>query len=332
VLFSVGAGDVAKPLHTSTRTSNSILNAIVVSGPTASGKTPLALALAERHGANAAEIVNFDSVQLYRDFDLGTAKPSPAELARVPHHLIGVADAAAPWTAGEYARRARPIVADILRRGKTPILVGGTGFYLRALLQGLSLLPASSSDMRRRLATRPRLYELLRRLDPEAARRIAPADREKIIRALEVRLLTRRPMAEAWRQAPPEPSTAIRPLKLALRPDRAALYARIDRRAAMMFSGGIQEETRRLLARYPADLRIWIAHGYKQACDIVLRGAPEAQALAEAQQEQRRYAKRQWTWLRSDPGYLWLDGFGDDPAIQQAAVNQIKAALNPPVD
>ncbi|HXR98009.1 MAG TPA: tRNA (adenosine(37)-N6)-dimethylallyltransferase MiaA [Terriglobales bacterium] len=300
-----------------------------MSGPTASGKTALALALARQlGGTGSVEVVNFDSVQLYRDFDLGTAKPTTSELEEVPHHLIGVADAASPWTAGEYARRARPIVADILRRGKLPILVGGTGFYLRALLDGLSALPQSSRELRHRLAAHPRLHELLRRLDPGAAARIAPGDREKIVRAVEVRLLTRRPVADAWQAAPREPFAEIRALKFALRPERAQLYERIDRRAEIMFSGGIQEETRRLLRRYPADVRIWIAHGYKQACDIVLRGVPEAQALAEAQQEQRRYAKRQWTWLRSDPDYHWLDGFGDDPVIQQTAANQTKAALN----
>ncbi|MGH9482113.1 MAG: tRNA (adenosine(37)-N6)-dimethylallyltransferase MiaA [Terriglobales bacterium] len=297
---------------------------VVIAGPTASGKTALALALAAARGG---EIVNFDSVQLYRDFDLGTAKPSPREQALAPHHLVSVADARAPWTAGEYARRARPVVEAIAARGRLPILVGGTGFYLRALLEGLSPAPASPAALRRRLqAMDPaRLRRLLLRLDPDAAARIAPADASRAVRALEVRLLSGSPQAAGWRAAPPQPWAEVRALKLGLAPERAALYARINRRAAEMFSGGIQEETRRLLPRYPADLRIWSSHGYKQACDIVLHSADPAAALTEAQQEQRRYAKRQWTWFRADPALHWLAGFGDDPALHPSAL-----ALLPP--
>lgn len=293
--------------------------ALVIAGPTASGKTALAVWLARQL---EGEIVSFDSVQLYRDFDIGTAKPSAAELAAVPHHLIGVADAHHSWTAGEYARQARPVVEDIARRGKLPVLVGGTGFYLRALLQGLSPAPVADAGLREKLRRRDpeRLHRLLRRLDPEAAARIQPRDAERAIRALEVRLLTGKPMGDTWRAAEPQPWRELRPLKFGLAPDRAALYQRIHDRAAAMFAGPIQEETRRLLPKYPPELRIWTSHGYKQACDIVLRGAHPAAALAEAQQEQRHYAKRQWTWFRADPEFHWLPGFGDDPAIQQSAL------------
>lgn len=301
---------------------------IVIAGPTASGKTAMALALAERCGG---EIVNYDSVQLYRDFDIGAAKPAAEELARVPHHLIGVADARQPWTAGEYARRARPVIEAVAARGRLPVLVGGTGFYLRALLDGLSPAPTSPEALRRRLQalTPERLRRLLLRLDPEAAVRIAPRDASRAVRALEVRLLSGRPQATGWRAAPPRPWTAARPLKLGLAPARAALYARINRRAAAMFSGPIQEETRRLLPGYPAHLRIWSSHGYKQACDIVLRGADPAVALAEAQQEQRHYAKRQWTWFRADSAFHWLEGFGDDPTLQRAALDLAASWLAP---
>jgi tRNA dimethylallyltransferase len=214
------------------------------------------------------------------------------------------------------------VIEDVARRGKLPVLVGGTGFYLRALLQGLSPAPPASAPLRQRLRRRApeQLHRLLQRLDPEAAARIQPRDAERAIRALEVRLLTGRPMGDTWRAAAPQPWLELRPLKLGLAPERAALYQRIHERAAAMFSGPIQEETRRLLPIYPPELRIWTSHGYKQACDIVLRGANPAAALAEAAQEQRHYAKRQWTWFRADPAFHWLPGFGDDPEIQNAAL------------
>lgn len=305
--------------------------ALIVAGPTASGKTALALSLAESlRPRTSCEIVNFDSVQLYRDFDLGTAKPSVEELARVPHHLMGVADAHAPWTAGEYARQARPVVEAILQREHLPILVGGTGFYLRALLGGLSAAPGGNAALRQKLRRRTpeQLHRLLLRLDPEAGRRIAVRDASRAIRALEVRLLSGQTMGQVWSGAPPQPWRELQTLRLGLAPERAALYERINRRAAQMFSGAIQEETRRLLAQYPAELRIWTSHGYKQACDIVLRGADTAAALAEAAQEQRHYAKRQWSWFRADRAMHWLPGFGDDTAIQAEALALVRAAIH----
>ncbi|MGH9488295.1 MAG: tRNA (adenosine(37)-N6)-dimethylallyltransferase MiaA [Terriglobales bacterium] len=300
----------------------SVTNAIVVAGPTASGKTALALALAERlRGEAECEIVNYDSVQLYRDFDVGTAKPAREELLRAKHHLIGSVDARAPWTAGEYARRARPVVKEIASRGCVPILAGGTGFYLRALLSGLSPAPAADAKLRERLRRRSpmQLHRLLQRLDPAAAACIAPRDASKAIRALELRLLTGHARGEIWQAAPAQPWSTLRTLRLGLVPARAALYARINGRAVAMFAGPIQEETRRLLAAYPAGLRIWSSHGYKQACDILLHGADPAAALAEAQQEQRHYAKRQWTWFRADGGMHWLAGFGEETAVQEEA-------------
>ncbi len=302
------------------------LTLAVVAGPTASGKTALALALAEQLNG---EIVNFDSMQLFRGFDLGTAKPSPAEQARVPHHFIGEFEPTEAMTAGEYARRARPRLAAIAAGGRLPVLVGGSGFYLRALLDGLSPLPPASPELRRRLRRRSpeRLHRLLQRLDPEAARRIAPRDAAKAIRALELRCLTGKPRQAAWSAHPPEPMPAVRALKLGLAPPRAALYARIDRRAGEMFAGGIQAETRRLLERYPADLKLFAAHGYKQACDLLLRHADFNAALAEARQEQRNYAKRQFTWFRRDPEIHWLAGFGDEPAVQAAALDWARSKL-----
>ncbi|HVB40939.1 MAG TPA: tRNA (adenosine(37)-N6)-dimethylallyltransferase MiaA [Terriglobales bacterium] len=295
------------------------LTLVVVAGPTASGKTALAVALAE---GLKAEIVNFDSVQLYRDFDVGAAKPEAEELGRVPHHLLGVVDARHPWTAGEYARQARPVIEAVGRRRGCVVLAGGTGFYLRALFDGLAPAPAGSPELREKLRRRApaQLHRLLTRLDPEAAARIAAGDAAKAIRALEVRLLTGGPQAALWRAAPPSGWSGVRVLKLGLNPGRAALYERINARAARMFAGPLPAEARRLLATDPPQLRIWSSHNYKQACDIVLHGAAPAAALAEAQQEQRRYAKRQWTWFRADAATVWLNGFGDEVEIQQQAV------------
>lgn len=303
---------------------------LVVAGPTASGKTALALALALHfHG----EIVNFDSMQVYRDLDVGTAKPTAEEMTRVPHHLIGEISPQEPCTAGEYARRGRQRLLKIAARGRLPVLVGGTGFYLRALLEGLFEGPPADEALRQRLRARvlqrgPEfLHRLLRRLDPDAAARIAPRDAAKAIRAIEVRLLTGKPMAQLWQERASQAFTPAQPVKLGLNPPRARLYQRIDERAAVMFAGGIQEETRRLLARYPAGLRVFESHGYKQACDILLRGARTSDALAEAQQEQRNYAKRQWTWFRRDPRMHWLNGFGDDPTLQNEAIAWVEREL-----
>lgn len=295
---------------------------LVVAGPTASGKSALALFLAQRSGG---EIVSFDSMQLYRGFDVGTAKPSAAELARVPHHFISEADPERPWTAGEYARQARPRLRAIAARGRLPVLVGGTGFYLRALLEGLSEAPPRAPAVRERLRARlarrgpEALHCLLRRLDPEAAQRIAPRDAARVIRALEVRLASGRRLSEYWRAAP-APLLGARPRILGLDPPRAELYRRIDIRAAAMFrSPGIVEETRGLLARHNAELAVFQAHGYKQAVDILCGSATPDCALMDARLEQHRYAKRQLTWFRRQTPVHWLPGFGDDPAIQAQA-------------
>lgn len=304
---------------------------VIVAGPTASGKSALALALA-RHWQG--EIVSFDSMQVYRGFDIGTAKPGAEELAQVPHHFISEADPSEPLTAGEYARRARPRIRAIAARGALPVLVGGTGFYLRALLEGLAPAPPRSVAVRARLRNRAErrgpesLHRLLRRLDPVAAARIAPRDAARSIRALEVRLQSGRPLSEWWRIAAAEPFAGVEPHFLGLNPPRAALYSRIDARAAAMFrTPGLVEETQALLATYPADLAVFEAHGYRQACDVLLRGAPRAQALAAAQQEQRQYAKRQMTWFRREPRMHWLAGFGDDPAIQAEALAWVRRRL-----
>ncbi len=309
--------------------------AVVIAGPTASGKTALALALAEALGG---EIVSFDSMQLYRGFVIGAAQPTAAELARVPHHFIAECDPRQPLTAGEYSRQARLRIRAIVARGRLVVLVGGTGFYLRALLDGLFSAPpldaTAQAQLRRRLRDRvarrgpAALHAILRRLDAAAAG-IAPRDAARTIRALEVRLLTGQPISRWWAEHPPEAFTGVRPLLLGLAPPRAELYRRIDLRAQAMFAPppgrtGIVAETRALLQIYSSDLPVFAAHGYKQAVDILRGRADPAAALAEAQAEQRHYAKRQFTWFRRDPRVHWLPGFGGDAAVQRAALQWLQ--------
>ena len=294
---------------------------IVVLGPTASGKTALSLALAGRfHG----EVVNCDSVAMYREFEIGTAKPGSAERARAPHHLLDFVDPAAYITAGEYARLARQTLADIKSRSKLPIVVGGTGLYLRALLDGLFAGPQRSEELRERLRQRVEknsadyLHRILRRLDPNAAAKIHANDIPKLIRAIEVCLASREKMTEMWKQGR-DPLTGFRVLRIGLNPNRDALYARIDQRAQRMFAAGLVQETKQLLDKYGETARPLTSLGYKQAVQL-LRGEIDSKtALQAAQQAHRNYAKRQMTWFRREPDVVWLEGFGDDRAIQRKA-------------
>ena len=303
----------------------------VILGPTASGKTALSLALAQKF---AGEIVNCDSVAMYREFDIGTAKPTPVERGRAPHHFFDVIEPTEYMTAGEYARQARQVLAEINRRQHLPIVVGGTGLYLRALLEGLFPGPQRSEELRERLrrsAARlgpDHLHRILLRLDPTAVRRIHPNDAPKLIRAIEVCISSRQKISELWQQGR-DRLRGFRILRFGLEPDRAALYDRINQRAAQMFEVGLIEETERLLQKYGATSRPLASLGYRQAVQLLHGELTREQAIQAAQQGHRNYAKRQMTWFRREPDVIWLKGFGDDLQIQQEAVGGAESYQQP---
>jgi tRNA dimethylallyltransferase len=300
---------------------------VVILGPTASGKTALSLALAQKF---QGEIVNCDSVAMAREFDIGTAKPSAAERARAPHHLFDVLDPTQYITAGEYARQARQVLNEINLRHHLPIVVGGTGLYLRALLEGLFPGPQRSEELRERLresaANRGsnHLHRILQRLDRAAAEKVHANDAPKLIRAIEVCIASRQKMSELWQQGC-DPLRGFRILRLGLDPDRAALYDRINRRALRMFDAGLLDETKNLLEKYGETAGPLASLGYKQAAQLLRGEVTREQAIQAAQQAHRNYAKRQMTWFRREPGVTWLTGFGNYPAIQQEAARSVAA-------
>jgi tRNA dimethylallyltransferase len=280
---------------------------IVLAGPTASGKSALAMRLAR---ARDGEIVSCDSLQVYRGFDIGSAKPKAAERAAVPHHLVDVVDPDEDFSAADYARRARLALAEIDARGRVPIVAGGTGLYLRALLHGLFEGPARDEPLRRRLeaiAARrgdAALHRILARADPESAARIEPRDRVRVVRALEVFRATGRPIGEHHR-APAGPLAGFEWRVFVLDPGREALRARVEERTAAMLRAGLIDETRGLIARYP-DARPLGAIGYRQAAAVVRGAADAASAQRDIVVETMRYAKRQRTWFRHQEAATWL--------------------------
>ena len=295
---------------------------IVIAGPTASGKTELALHLAKNLNG---EIVSCDSLAVYRLMEIGTAKPTAAERARVPHHGLDVYWPDQACTAGDYARVARAAIADIRERGKLPIVAGGSGLYLRALLEGLAPTPARDEALRERLRETARrrpanwLPRVLQRLDPQAAALIHANDTPKLVRAIEVTLSARTPQTTQWQQGR-DPLEGYRVLQLGLAPDRERLYARINARAAQMFQRGLLEETAILRARYGDGCRNLQALGYAQAMSVLRGEMTAAEAVLAAQQGHRNYAKRQLTWFRREPAMHWLTSFGDEPAVQAEAL------------
>jgi tRNA dimethylallyltransferase len=296
---------------------------IVLCGPTASGKTALALALAARF---PAEIISCDSVAVYRGMEIGTAKPTLAERALVPHHLIDILTPDQPCTAGDYSRLAREAIAGITQRGRLPIVAGGTGLYLRALLDGLFSAPPRNETLRdklrslAKLRTPTHLHRILTRLDPAAAALIHANDTPKVIRAIEVTLIARQPITEQWQQQARDPLTGYRILRLGLNPLRPALYNRINRRAAEMFGSGLVEETTQLVETYGFDCRAFTSLGYAQAIAVLRGELTRDQAGAIAAQGHRNYAKRQLTWFRKDPLIHWFPSFGSDTQSEAMAL------------
>jgi tRNA dimethylallyltransferase len=300
---------------------------VAVVGPTASGKSALGVWLAGQFGG---EVLACDSTQLYRGFDIGTAKPALAERHGIPHHLIDVLAPIEEATAGGYRQMALVVLNDLRLRGKLPIVTVGTGLYLRALLEGLAEAPQRSKELRERLRASAQeraphyLHRLLKRLDPEAAGKIAPPDEQKLIRAIEVCVLARRPVSEVHR-AGRTPLEGWRALKIGLMPPREGLYERIHMRTDAMLSHGWIEEVRGLMAsRSPGNAKPFDFIGYRELRGV-LRGEKTLEdARLAIQQSTRRYAKRQMTWFRKDPGIRWFAGFGDDPRLQDQTSGWIR--------
>jgi tRNA dimethylallyltransferase len=299
---------------------------VLLLGPTGSGKTALSLTLGERFGG---EIVSCDSVAVYRGMDLGTAKPTREEQARLPHHLIDVAEPDQPFTAGEYSRQARTALREIAGRGHLPIVTGGTGLYLRALTEGLFAGPSRQKELRERLTLSRQahgeawLHRLLTRLDPASAARIHANDIPKLIRAIEVCLAARKPLSEVMAR---DPLTGFRLLRIGLNPPRQQLYEHLNHRAAAMFAAGLVEETRELLEQY-GPVKALDSLGYRQALRVLREPWSNDEAIAAAQQGHRNYAKRQLTWFRREPDVHWLGSFGDDEETQRQAVSLVQQNL-----
>jgi tRNA dimethylallyltransferase len=300
---------------------------VVILGPTASGKTALSLHVAEQM---QGEIVSCDSVAVYRELEIGTAKPSQEDRRRVPHHLIDVAGPEELVTAGDYSRLARLAITEIAARGNLPIIVGGSGLYLRALLEGLFAGPPRSEELRVRLRERATergtgyLHKLLWRIDPAAGQAIHANDVPKVVRALEVSLSARTPMTGLWQQGR-NALEGFSILRIGLNPDREALYARINQRAREMFSAGLLEETRMLIDRYGPSVWPLNSLGYKQALQHLRGELSLEQAIVAAQQSHRNYAKRQMTWFRREPEVHWITEFGSDRKVQKQVVDLIRA-------
>ncbi len=313
--FSVSARDLVEPLDPNDRQ----YPLVAIVGPTASGKSALAVRLALAFGG---EIVNFDSVQIYRGFDIGSGKLRLAERQEVPHHLLDVAGPETRFTAGDYRREALRVLADLRRRGRLPVLTGGTGLYLRVLLLGLFEGPARSDELRRRLSAiaerrgREFLHRMLVRKDPQTAARIHARDTQKTIRALEVCLLERRRFSELLERGR-EGVEGFRAWKIGLAPPREELVKRINERVERMFAGGIIEEVRGALDSAEWGQIPLEALGYRQARAYIQGDMTREAAIRETQALTRQYAKRQMTWFRREPGVHWFSGFGDDPAVEE---------------
>lgn len=293
---------------------------VVISGPTACGKTALALELAEIF---PVEVISADSRQVYRGMDIGTAKPTPEELHRVRHHLVNVVDPDEQYTAADFAAAGRATVYDVLRRGRIPLVVGGTGLYIRALTEGLVDAPGGKEELRRKLWQMERdqgegtLHRLLLHQDPVSAARIHPRNLVRIVRALEVFAITGRPISElhsahAFADAP------FATLKIGLFTEREELFRRIDRRTEMMVQGGLLQEVSALLEKgYSPRLKALQTIGYREVVQHLAGQLSETEAVALIQRETRRYAKRQITWFGRDNSIIWVDSCRESARIHE---------------
>jgi len=297
---------------------------IAILGPTATGKSALGIALAERLGG---EVINCDSTAVYRGFDIGTDKVPMAERRGIPHHLIDIADPTAEYTAAQFARDATAAVNDIHARRLVPILVGGTGFYYRALTRGLFPGPGKDAALRTRLeaiaAKRgvERLHRLVARVDPESAQRIMPRDLQRLVRALEVYFLTGRPLTAHFQDTVSLLDPDVRVIPIGLRMSAAWLSDRVTRRVAAQFDAGLLDEMRALLAAgVPPDARPFGGLVYRQAMEHLQGVRDEADTRALIAQENRRYARRQLIWFRKEPNLVWFEGPGTHAEVQDSVV------------
>ncbi len=304
---------------------------IAIVGPTASGKTDLALYVAQQFNG---EIINYDSVQVFRRLNIGAAKPTLHERARVPHHMIDIREPTDVFTAGDYQREAREVLGEVRGRGRVPVLVGGTGLYLLALTDGLFNGPRRSVYWRNRLEMlaerrgREHLHCVLARLDPAAAARIAPRDKPKIIRALEVRLETGKALSKHLEVQPRQPLTGFKVCTIGLNVHRAELNRRIDERVVRMFEAGLVDEVRSLLAEgIPPSAKPFEAIGYRHVLAELNSCNPEEETIRIIQRDTRRYAKRQMTWFRKQPNVSWFDGPGDSDEIKERVHQFLKPLL-----
>ncbi len=291
---------------------------IVILGPTATGKTGLGIRLARELDG---EIVNADALQVYRGLDIGTAKPTAAERAAAPHHLIDILDPEEVYSAGEFVRRAKPVIADIRRRGRRPVLVGGSGLYLRALLEGLSPIPPSDPEVRRSLEARcareglDALYRELSEIDPGTARRLAPGDRQRILRALEVAASSGRTLS-SWIRRQPVGGARLPAVKIGLTLPRSILYDRIAERVRDMLDRGWVDEVATLLRRgVDPGAPAFQAIGYRQVVRHVEAGWSLQAAMEEIIRATRRYAKRQRTWFRREKDVRWIEASDPERAM-----------------
>jgi tRNA dimethylallyltransferase len=307
-----------------------ILPLVAIVGPTASGKSALGVWLAEHR---AGEVVACDSTQLYRGFDIGTAKPDESRRRGIPHHLLDVLEPDEVTTAGGYREMAIGILARLRASGRLPIFTVGTGLYLRALLEGLADSPRRSEQLRERLRTSARehraghLHRILKRMDPESAGRVALGDEQKLIRAIEVCLLTRKPISELHRSGR-QPLQGWHPIKIGLLPPREALYDRIHARTDEMIERGWLREVQELADKGMAETaKPFDFIGYREVLAVLRGQLKMEQARAAIQQATRRYAKRQMTWFRKESQVRWFEGFGDDSDLQRRALDWTQSQL-----